>query len=100
MDSILDHASTGTSLFHDPLTSDTALGSGEGIAGMLGAEVEHRPATGLPFIRGRTLRGLLVEECANLLYSLQLSDSSLYAQAYLAAGRLFGSPGSRIDTAG
>ena len=52
------------------LLTDTTFGRGDGVAGLVDEEVEHDSQTGLPIIRGRTLKGLLVEECANLLYAL------------------------------
>lgn len=48
------------------LKSEATFGRGEGVAGLVDEEVEH-DQYGLPFLRGRTLKGLLVEECANLL---------------------------------
>ncbi len=77
------------------LLSDTTIGSGEGVAGLVGIEIEHDPQTGLPFINGRRIKGLLVEECANLLYAAQNPP-----RLYEAARRLFGEPGSTADTEG
>ncbi|NEP83696.1 MAG: hypothetical protein F6K39_39560 [Okeania sp. SIO3B3] len=75
------------------LRSDATFGRGEGVAGLVDEEVEH-DANGLPYLRGRTLKGLLVEECANLLYALrqQNSDTTLW---HAAADRLFGQSGMR-----
>ena len=82
------------------LKSDATFGSGEGVAGFIDAEVEYDPKTGLPFLRGRALRGLLVEECANLLYGLKQVNPTRYQDAEKAAKRLFGAPGSRSEDAG
>lgn len=78
------------------LKSDASFGRGDGLAGMVDAEVEYDAATGLPFVRGRTLKGLLLEECANILYALALQGHSRQAEL-LATGRwLFGEAGSTL----
>lgn len=70
------------------LKSEATFGRGEGVAGLVDEEVEH-DKYGLPFLRGRTLKGLLVEECANLLYVLPPNQD--WEQR---ANRLFGKSGS------
>lgn len=82
------------------LLSETTFGRGDGVVGLVNNEVEHDPLTGLPFIRGRTLKGLLVEECANILYSLEISASSVLSRMQDAASWLFGEAGSTLDTQG
>lgn len=85
------------------LRGDATLGRGDGVAGLVDVEVEHDAATGLPFVRGRTLKGLLVEECGNILWSLQAQGATpeVLHRCEGAALRLFGRPGSaRADTAG
>lgn len=42
------------------LLSDTTFGRGDGVAGLVDQEVEH-DQYGFPFLRGRTLKGLLSE---------------------------------------
>ncbi len=56
------------------LISDATFGRGDGVAGLIDTEVEYEAATGLPFIRGRVLKGLLTEECANILFALGRGD--------------------------
>jgi hypothetical protein len=51
------------------LHSDATFGRGEGVAGLVDVEIEHDQA-GMPFVNGRTLKGLLVEEWANLRFAL------------------------------
>lgn len=80
------------------LLSDTTFGRGDGVAGLVDEEVEHDPDTGLPTIHGRTLKGLLVEECTNILYSLYIASHPEYKRYDDAAGFLFGYPGSTLDT--
>jgi hypothetical protein len=76
------------------LLSDATFGRGEGLAGVVDQEVDH-DALGLPYLRGRNLKGLLNEECANLLYALD--QAPRWAQA---AQRLWGGPGSQtVDAA-
>jgi hypothetical protein len=79
------------------LRSAATFGRGDGVAGLVDEEVEH-DADGLPFLRGRTLKGLLAEECANLLYALELQQQ---ADRWLqTAYRMFGRPGSTIEDTG
>ena len=78
------------------LLSDATFSRGDGVAGLIDAEIEYETGTGLPFVRGRTLKGLLVEECANIMYALQgMRESELQ----IAAHFLFGEPGSTLGTA-
>ena len=49
------------------LLSDGTFASGDGVSGLVDREIEH-DAFGLPFLRGRTLKGLLSEEADNLLH--------------------------------
>jgi CRISPR/Cas system CSM-associated protein Csm3 (group 7 of RAMP superfamily) len=79
------------------LKSDATFGRGDGVVGLVDEEVEHDAATGLPFLRGRTLKGLLAEECANILYALRQQNSPAYAQFERAARFLFGQPGSTSE---
>jgi len=79
------------------LKSDATFGRGDGVAGLVDEEVEHDAATGLPFLRGRTLKGLLAEECANILFALSRQKSPAYPQLASAAKFLFGQPGSTLD---
>ncbi len=51
------------------LLSDATFGSGSGIAGLVDVEIEH-DADGLPFLGARALKGLLVEEYANIRHTL------------------------------
>jgi len=80
------------------LLSDATFGRGDGVAGLVDEEIEHDTLTGLPYLRGRTLKGLLVEECANILYALQ--GNPAYDALCQAARDLFGNPGSTLDDDG
>lgn len=72
------------------LKSDATFGRGDGIAGLIDMEVKQ-DVDGCPYLAGRTLRGLLVEECANLLFAIGNRQDDLTQ----AAARLFGIPGSK-----
>ncbi|NEU78016.1 RAMP superfamily CRISPR-associated protein [Nostoc sp. UIC 10630] len=76
------------------LLSDTTFGRGDGVAGLIDQEVEH-DANGFPYLRGRTLKGLLSEECDNLIAVLSEPPPSRWQEA---AEHLFGIPGSTLET--
>lgn len=76
------------------LLSDATFGRGEGLAGLVDQEVDH-DRYGLPYLRGRTLKGLLNEECANILHALEQQGTDL-ARWKKAAQRLLGGPGSTL----
>lgn len=80
------------------LLSDTAFGRGDGIASHVNSEIEHDKATGLPIIKGRTLKGLFVEACADILYGLQTCGKAGIFED--SAKSLFGTPGSGLDNTG
>ncbi len=82
------------------LLSDSTFGRGDGVAGIIDTEVEYDSRTGLPYMRGRTLRGLIVEECANVLYALNLQNNPNLDALNKAAETLFGRPGSREEDSG
>lgn len=75
------------------LLSDTTFGRGDGITGLLDQEVEH-DSDGFPYLRGRTLKGLLSEECDNLVAVLQ-TDRDRWE---CIAAELFGVSGSTLGT--
>jgi hypothetical protein len=78
------------------LLSDATFGRGEGVAGLVDQEVDH-DELGLPYLDGRTLKGLLNEECANIIYSLeQQKEKEEVGRWYDAADRLLGGPGSTL----
>lgn len=74
------------------LLTDATFGRGEGIAGMVDQEVEH-DRYGLPYLRGRTLKGLLNEECSTIMFALGQQGRAL-DRWQASAQRLFGGPGS------
>lgn len=76
------------------LLSDALFGSGSSIPGLVDKDVAL-DQRGCPYIHGRTVKGLLNEVCADLLYSLDYMDVWVDA-----ADALFGIPGSKHDTQG
>jgi hypothetical protein len=74
------------------LLSDTTFGRGDGVAGIVDQEVEH-DSYGLPYLRGRTLKGLLSEECDNLIDTL-IDNQGDWRNL---ACKLFGVSGSGLD---
>lgn len=81
------------------LLNDATLGRGDGVAGLVDAEVQH-DAYGLPYLGGKTLKGLLAAECAEILHTLALSKNNQMDKWQEAATSLFGIPGSDMETAG
>ncbi len=85
--------------------SDSTFGRGDGVAGFIDTEVQH-DMHGIPFLGGRTLKGLLGEECANIIYSLKkmqendFLDKEDFDSFTSAAKALFGVPGSTHDDKG
>lgn len=75
------------------LLSDASFGRGDGVAGLVNQEIEH-DAHGLPIIHGRTVKGLIVDACSELMYGLQ--DDRLIP----IAAWLFGSGGSDNESTG
>lgn len=75
------------------LLSDTTFGRGDGVAGLIDQEVEH-DSYGFPYLRGRTLKGLLSEECDNLL--CLIPDPQRYWLN--ARNSLLGTAGSTTET--
>jgi RAMP superfamily protein len=79
------------------MISDATFGRGDGVAGLIDTEVEYDAGTGLPFLRGSVVKGLLAEECANILFALSRGNPAASARLALAAKVLFGQPGSTLD---
>lgn len=71
------------------LLSETTPGRGEGTAGEVDIEVEHDDS-GLPFIHGKTLHGLLLESW--------LLIARHFPELHEAGLQIFGQPGDNADT--
>jgi CRISPR/Cas system CSM-associated protein Csm3 (group 7 of RAMP superfamily) len=75
------------------LESDATFGRGDGVAGVVDAEVQH-DEFGCPYLGGRTLKGLLVNECSEIWAAIPEKAKPRWEKA---AQRLFGSPGSGLE---
>jgi hypothetical protein len=71
------------------LASDALLGQGDGVAGLVDEEVRH-DRYGCPYLAGKTLKGMLVNECADILDALPAAKQEKWRNA---ARLLFGEPG-------
>ncbi len=80
------------------LESDTTFGRGDGVAGVVDAEIQHDEC-GLPYLGGKTLKGLLGAECAEILFALAQMEHADLADWREAAQFLFGTPGSGMRDA-
>lgn len=73
------------------LLSDAAFSRGDGVAGVVDSEVQH-DRYGLTYLSGRALKGLLGNECADILFALEQQGQ---VEAWREpARRLFGTSGS------
>lgn len=70
--------------------SAATFGRGDGVAGLVDREIEQ-DANGFPFLRGKTLKGLLAESAENIVYSLENHPSPHNWRAI--KDELFGTPG-------
>lgn len=75
------------------LLSDTAFGMGAGVSGLLDTEIQH-DERGLPTLSGRAIKGLLVNECSEILYVLNDQQRQHWEAV---AVRLFGKRGETWD---
>lgn len=76
------------------LLSETTFGRGDGQAGEVDLEVQH-DTMGLPYWSGRAVKGVLVNECADILAAL---GGERAPENFLkAAASLFGNAGSRLS---
>jgi hypothetical protein len=81
------------------LQSEACFARGDGVPGVVDIEVNH-DRNGLPFLSGRTLKGLLHADASEIVAALRRSDSTLYQKWAEVANTLFGQPGSLRDKEG
>lgn len=79
------------------LKSAATFGSGSGIPGLVDREIEH-DAQGFPFLRGKTLKGLLAESAENVVFALEKINSKTDWRT--AKNHLFGTGGRGLDERG
>jgi hypothetical protein len=56
------------------LKSAATFGRGDGVAGLVDREIEH-DQHGFPYLRGKTLKGLLAESAENIVFALEKLQS-------------------------
>jgi hypothetical protein len=81
------------------LQSEACFARGDGVPGVVDIEVNH-DHYGVPFLGGRTLKGLLHADATEIVAALRRSDQALYQQWAGVANLLFGQPGSSHDQEG
>lgn len=74
------------------LLSATTFGRGDGVAGLIDNEVEHDD-DGFPFLRGRTLKGLLAEASEDMVFALDKPGETKWCGV---KENLFGTEGSGL----
>jgi CRISPR/Cas system CSM-associated protein Csm3 (group 7 of RAMP superfamily) len=95
-----------TAILQLTLCSATTFGRGDGVAGFIDREVEH-DVYGFPVVRGRTLKGLLREAAAEVVFALE-ADCELEPEQrtpqewpwHRALDGLFGTGGSNLTGQG
>jgi hypothetical protein len=75
------------------LLSDTAFGIGSGVSALINSEIQH-DAKGLPTLSGRAIKGLLVNECSEILFALPNDKRPAWEKA---ATNLFGQRGEMLE---
>lgn len=78
------------------LKSAATFGRGDGVAGLVDREIEH-DRFGFPFLRGRTLKGLLAESAENVVYALELQRKQSWRDEKKV---LFGESGRGLNEQG
>jgi len=82
------------------LKSAATFGSGSGIPGLVDREIEH-DAKGFPFLRGKTLKGLLAESAENVVFALEGDDEDAQTLPWhQTKNALFGTGGRGMDERG
>ncbi len=79
------------------LKSAATFGSGSGVPGLVDREIEH-DAQGFPFLRGKTLKGLLAESAENMVFALQTINNK--KDWYAIKNELFGTGGRGVEERG
>jgi len=79
------------------LKSASTFGSGDGVAGWVDREIEH-DEKGFPFLRGKTLKGLLAESAENVTFALENDDKTL--PWHKAKDTIFGAGGAGLKERG
>jgi hypothetical protein len=78
------------------LLSAATFGRGDGVAGLVDREVEQ-DQDGFPFLRGRTLKGLLAESAEDVVFAFEQQGERRWSDI---KSELFGKPGSGLSRRG
>ena len=78
------------------LLSDATFGRGDGVAGVVAVEVQH-DADGFPYLGGRTLKGLLGAEGADIVFALSEGGHDRAGRWQQVEERLFGASGGNLS---
>lgn len=82
------------------LKSATTFGRGDSLAGLVDREIEH-DADGFPFLRGKTLKGLLAESAENVVFALEGDEEKAQPMPWhVAKIALFGKGGVGLKERG
>lgn len=82
------------------LKSAATFGRGDGLAGAVDREIEH-DENGFPFLRGKTLKGLLAESAENVAFALEGDDEKAQSMPWhVAKNTLFGTGGAGLKERG
>lgn len=79
------------------IKSAATFGRGDGVAGLVDREIEH-DKDGFPFLRGKTLKGLLAESAENIVFALK--DQPDQPDWRAIKDKLFGKPGQGNEERG
>ena len=79
------------------LKSAATFGRGDGVPGLIDREIEH-DEHGFPFLRGKTLKGLLAESAENVVYTV--AGENPESEWVKAKNVLFGQSGRGLDERG
>jgi len=82
------------------LKSAATFGRGDGVAGWVDREIEH-DADGFPFLRGKTLKGLLAESAENVVFALEGDGEEAQTLPWhIAKKAIFGTEGAGVKERG
>lgn len=81
------------------LESEACFSRGDGVPGVVDVEVNH-DEYGLPYLGGRTLKGLLHAEATEIVDALRHTDKQSFEKWARVANDLFGQPGSFLEKEG
>ncbi len=79
------------------LKSAATFGRGDGVPGLVDREIEH-DSHGFPFLRGKTLKGLLAESAENVVFALE--DLQKKSGWRIVKTQLFGVGGRGLEERG